>query len=230
LAAFLNSTGDPEQIFRGAVTAIDNPAIRCVAFDFDGTLVLSNEIKRDGFFAVAARYPGGAARMKAILANPPGDRYAMFDRFAAEVGGDAKAMAAEYSRFCEEGIAACPLRPGAAAALAELRAAGLALYINSATPAEPLRAAVLRRFGFGVFRGIRGGHGAKVANLRAILAAENIAPAELAMVGDGIDDREAALAVRCRFVGVDAGTLAAALGPEGLLGDLGGLWPSLRDG
>ncbi len=41
--------------------------IRVVVFDFDGTLVDSNAIKREGFLRLAAGYPGGAATMAEVI-------------------------------------------------------------------------------------------------------------------------------------------------------------------
>lgn len=202
--------------------------IRCVAFDFDGTLVLSNDIKRLGFFAVVAEQPGGHERMAQILACPPGDRYAIFRCFADESGNDPDEMAVRYSRWCEERILACPERSGASLALAELHRAGIRVYINSATPTIPLRSVVLRRYGEGSFDGIHGGHGAKRKNLEAILRQENLVPSSLAMVGDGIDDREAALTVGCQFIGIGGGTLAAADPGEEWLDSLECLWPLLQ--
>jgi phosphoglycolate phosphatase len=203
--------------------------IRCVVFDFDGTLVLSNDIKREGFFASVAECSGGAERMTAILARPPGDRYAIFRRFAEEAGGDADELAAWYGNWCEKRILVSPERPGAALALTQLRHAGVSVHVNSATPTVLLRSLVLRRYGEGSFNGVHGGHGAKVANLEAVLRQEQLLPASLAMVGDGIDDRDAALTVGCRFVGVGGGTLAAAAPDENLLDTLECLWPLLRD-
>lgn len=202
--------------------------IRCVVFDFDGTLVLSNDIKREGFFAAVSECPGGAERMARILACPPGDRYAIFRRFAEETGSDANVLAARYSNWCEERILVCPERPGASLAMAQLRRAGIGVHVNSATPTAPLRSVVLRRYGAGSFNGVHGGHGAKLANLEAILRQKQLVPSSLAMVGDGTDDRDAALEVGCQFVGVGGGTLAAAAPDEELLDTLEYLWPLLR--
>ena len=50
--------------------------IRCVVFDFDGTLVDSNAIKRAAFFeAVHTVDPNGAYMEKVLQAPKPGDRF-----------------------------------------------------------------------------------------------------------------------------------------------------------
>jgi len=197
--------------------------IRCAVFDFDGTLVHSNEIKREGFFAVAGAFPGGAEVMEALLADPPGDRFAIFAAFAARFGEDAGELAEQYGAWCEARILACPERAGASALLAHMRNLGISIWINSATPEAPLRAVVARRYPSGTFDGVRGGHGRKVANLRAILSAVGCAPAELLMIGDGADDRAAAREVDCAFAGVAEGSLAAAADAGPLLTDLSAL-------
>ena len=96
--------------------------IRCVVFDFDGTVVLSNDIKREGFFAVVSAIPEGCSRMAAILSNPPGDRYAIFDTFASETGTLSSDLVDSYSSWCEERILTCPERHGAERVIYELRA------------------------------------------------------------------------------------------------------------
>lgn len=203
--------------------------IRCVVFDFDGTLVLSNDIKREGFFAVVSTIPDGAAQMKAILSDSPGDRYAIFHRFVEEKGGDADVLVQCYTDWCEEQIVKCKERQGAETMVGTLRSSGISIYVNSATPTEPLCAIILRRFGAGYFNGVLGGHGGKGANLRAILAREHVLPSEIAMVGDGVDDRDAANVIGCHFFGVDGGTLAMEAGGAPLLRNLEELWPLLRD-
>ncbi|MBN2752922.1 MAG: haloacid dehalogenase-like hydrolase [Rhodospirillaceae bacterium] len=183
--------------------------IRCVVFDFDGTLVLSNAIKRDGFFAVAADFPGGTETMEALLASPPGDRFAIFRAFAASYGAKPDDLASQYGAWCEDKILACPERPGATELLAYLQQQGLPVYINSATPQAPLQSVVAKRYGKGAFTGVLGGHGCKVRNLNTILNIENLSPKDLLMVGDGRDDHDAATEISCNFVGIAGGTLAA---------------------
>ncbi len=199
--------------------------IRCIAFDFDGTLVHSNSIKREGMLSVASRHPGGREIMTEILAGPPGPRTTILPLFAARIGAEeqAAAMLEEYGRYCTEHILTCPARAGADAALAALRARGVKLYVNSATPTEPLREVIELRYGAGAFDGIYGGFGEKAVNLRTIMEAEGLSPGETAMVGDGIDDFEAAAETGAHFVGVAEGTLAKAKGGNGLLADLSGL-------
>ncbi len=166
--------------------------IRCVVFDFDGTLVLSNEIKRDGFFAIAKGFPGGIDAMSVLLKESPGDRFAIFRNFATLFDADAGALTARYTVWCEERIASCPERVGASAVLETLRQRAVKIYANSATPEEALRAVIKRRYAADLFDGVMGGYGSKVENLKAILATESLNPGEMMMIGDGTDDRDAA--------------------------------------
>jgi phosphoglycolate phosphatase-like HAD superfamily hydrolase len=197
--------------------------IRCVVFDFDGTLVLSNALKREGFFAIAADFSAGRAAMSSILAAQPGDRYAICNAFARHYGADGAILAAKYSAWCESQILVCPERTGATPILRRLRDRNLRIYVNSATPEEPLRTVIAKRYPVGTFDGVLGGHGAKVANLHRVLAAEAMSPDNLLMVGDGIDDRDAATEIGCDFVGVDEGTLAAVADRGRLITDLSSL-------
>lgn len=203
--------------------------IRCVVFDFDGTLVMSNAIKREGFFAVTADIAGGADAMTALLADPPGDRFAIFAAFSARFGQDAGEMAEAYGAWCEAAILAAPERSGAGVALAALRRQGLKIWINSATPEAPLRAIVKRRYPPGSFDGILGGHNRKVANLRAVMSAEGLAANEILMVGDGIDDKLGAAEAGCAFVGLDQGTLSLSPEPGPMIADLRDLAPLLLE-
>lgn len=204
--------------------------IRCVVFDFDGTLVLSNDIKREGFFASVAERPDGPERMARILACPPGDRYAIFDRFAAETGASTSDLVDSYSSWCEERILQCPERHGAERVISAMRAAGMKVHLNSATPTAPLLSIVARRFGKDFFDGVHGGHGEKIRNLKTILALEAIRPDQLVMIGDGVDDWEAANIMGCRFIGVPDGTLAFAAYAGPLVGDFDDLWAHLLNG
>ena len=155
--------------------------IQCVAFDFDGTLVDSNEIKRRSFFEVVAEHdPDGAIATEVLDEIRPGDRYAVTREMArilskrgmipadADRAALACAWAEDYGRRCEEAVSRCPEIPGAEAALAWLDGRGIPRYINSATPEASLRRTVERRFMSPGFQLVLGGPASKVANLERI--------------------------------------------------------------
>jgi phosphoglycolate phosphatase-like HAD superfamily hydrolase len=200
--------------------------IRSVVFDFDGTLVLSNAVKVDSFYEIAEGFPHGRVLIETILAAQPGDRTAIWSRFAAELRLTEQTadLIDRYTRVCHARIQACPVRAGAEQTLQTLRHRGCRLSVNSSTPVEALRPIVETRFPVGMFADVCGEHGRKLENLRSICAAARLQPTEVIMVGDGVDDLHAAQVLGCRFVGVSGGTLSAAA-PGPLIDDLRELLP-----
>ena len=186
-------------------------AIRCVVFDFDGTLVESNPIKRNTYFEILADTPGSRAVVETVLARSPGlDRHgvlACVHEELSEQGAEPlpaqQELVESYSRTCEERVAECAPLPGALDTLAELRATH-ALYLDSATPGDALARVVQRRGWSEYFRGVRGGPASKLANLQWIAAREGIGSGEILYVGDGAADRDAAEHFGCWFLGFEA--------------------------
>lgn len=189
--------------------------IRCVAFDFDGTLVDSNEIKRRAFFEVVSDHdPEGSVVAEVLDEIRPGNRFAVAREIARlliergtlpddrRVEGLVHGWVEAYTRRCEEAISRCPEIPGATAALESLAARGIALYVNSATPEAPLLRLLRLRSMDRHFRRAYGGPPSKLANLRSIREDAGVALEELLFVGDGEDDRRAAEAFGCHFAGV----------------------------
>lgn len=189
--------------------------IRCIGFDFDGTLVDSNAIKRNSFFDVFADVdPDGETVTHVLDVVRPGDRYEVAREVAMRVRdrGDApsepgieafaRLRAEAYTQRCEDAVAKCPEIPGATVALEWLTAHGLRLYVNSATPQEPLRRLLELRSMTRHFRICLGGPADKAENLATICADAGVPPRELLFVGDGEDDRAAALAFGCPFIAV----------------------------
>ncbi|MBF0284865.1 MAG: HAD family hydrolase [Magnetococcales bacterium] len=180
--------------------------IRCVVFDFDGTLVDSNRIKIQAMPQAAATVAGGEAAWGEVMRQGQAtDRYDIYRRVAQRLGLDeaaGAAMAEVYTRICHQAIAAAPEIPGAEALLLWLKERGIPCHINSATPHEPLLEVVEARGWRDHFAGVWGGPESKEEILRRILALEGIAPEALLMVGDGIDDHRAAQEIGCPFVGL----------------------------
>jgi phosphoglycolate phosphatase-like HAD superfamily hydrolase len=190
--------------------------VRCVAFDFDGTLVDSNKIKRQAFFAVAGAWPDADRILCELLDGPSvGTRYDVLAALAARlpVTEDYRAAQAaqwveEYTRLCEEQIAVAPEIEGAQAGVRQLHDRGMRLYINSATPEDALRRLVVRRRLLPLFDGVYGAPSSKIENLRRVCTNADCSPRQLVFVGDSDADRVAAREADCMFVLVGRGGIS----------------------
>ena len=200
---------------------------KCYVFDFDGTLKLTNQVKREGFFKVVGPSFPNSVRMHEILETCLGDRYAIFASYAFFNGGNVHELVDLYSLWCEKEILSSKDRQGALEALRALKNRGAKLYINSATPQNAIEKIIVQNYAVDVFDGVYGGFNRKSENLLEIIAAHAFDPSDVVMVGDGIDDWSAATAVGCRFVGVSGGTLQESneLSRSRLINDLSYLLP-----
>lgn len=218
--------------------------IKCVVFDFDGTLVDSNAIKRQAFFDVAAPWdPSGEVVREVFARWPAANRYDKTRRIAeALISREllakdscaeslAKRLADDYTVRCETAIARCAEMPGAGQALAALSAMGLHLYVNSATPHAPLLRLLQLRGWAGYFQGAFGAEASKAENLVSIANAAGLERGEMVHVGDQPDDRRGAELFGCRFVAMLPGAdQSTAVGEHPLrVGDLREL-PALLTG
>ena len=197
-----------------------------VAFDFDGTLVRSNRIKRDCFGETLADVPGGAAILDDLFASRyRGDRFALFGEVVRRLGPDCglepDELAARYGRLCRIRIGAAPEVPGAGAALSRLARAGVRMFLISATPQQALDEVVADRGLTGFFDLVLGAPTGKTAHLNRVIETCGITAADIVMVGDGHDDQAAAVDAGCRFIAVtDQPTVP--------FGDVGTSIPDLR--
>lgn len=214
--------------------------IRCIAFDFDGTLALSNAIKRDSFFQVGRCLGDVDKVLDSVLASKPGDRTRIFSLLIKTLQGqgqlpqgkDAEAwikdLVDRYTAECEERIAACHEVPGTRTTLELLSSQGYSLFVNSATPTQTLQRVLVSRRLDGYFQATLGGPASKVQNLKEILSLHGSAPGALAFVGDNEVDRAAAVEIGCRFIGIENEFSGYSHSPETLIVDMSGL-PSALD-
>jgi phosphoglycolate phosphatase len=196
--------------------------IRCVVFDFDGTLVDSNHIKRDAFLGIAECYPGGREIMAGIIDVPGvGTRDTVFERFVAELGVGSDAGGATvadlvecYTDRCFNEIGFASEIAGARAVLDRLLADGLRLFVSSATPAGPLKDMVEAR-GLGpLMEGVFGAPESKTDHVRRIQKATGLSVSEILYVGDSDADNRAAVEAKCRFAGVVLDDARFSIRPE----------------
>jgi len=186
--------------------------IRRVVFDFDGTLVDSNALKRAAYDRVVAGHPDGATRIAKAIAAGPGDRHVVFERYAALQSGACDVVAAtlarNYTDIVDAAVAAAPPMPAAESLLRALQAEGIDTHLSSATPLASLVWIVSRRGWDRHFRSLHGCPATKEETLAQLMATHGTPAPEIAVVGDGYDDRAAAAAVGCAFFPVGAANAA----------------------
>ena len=154
-----------------------------------------------------------------LAADPTRDRYTVFNDLTARLpaAGSSSVLVGRYSALCHETIVGL-LGSGVTGDLLDLlHANGLVLHLSSGTPQDAL-IAMMEETGLGRhFASIHGAPGAKSEKLETIMTQHRLEAGELAVIGDGDSDRDAAHAVSCRFlrVNADAGELYGVPAEQG---------------
>lgn len=199
--------------------------IHCIAFDFDGTLVDSNEIKRKTFFDVTSRFIGGEKIMDWTLSDPgAGDRYSVFDLFSRKMASihkndqiNTSQLVEEYTILCEKKISQAPEMDDVWYALPALADSGAQLVISSATPEATLRRIVSKRKLSEFFSHVFGAPETKEEHIMKIMNYFQCGPKQIVYVGDSEIDQAAAKNQGCHFIGVGKDNLRFDAEPEVLL-------------
>lgn len=178
-----------------------------IVFDFDGTLVDSNEIKRLGFDFTFAAYPD---RMSEIRAYCYGFNHTIrgekFRYVTEKILGLEYTLELErlfhkrFADFTTEGVIAAPEIPGASAfvkSMADLRPA-----ILSSTPTAILIEILERRGWRSLFSTLQGAPIDKREWLKDFQRSLSCRPEELVFFGDTDEDAESGEAASCTFVRV----------------------------
>ena len=191
-------------------------------FDFDGTLMRSNAIKRDAFFTTMSDRPDSIDMLRKILDGPnPGDRNSVFRELARRLPDiDPEERVQTYGEISKHAILSAPEVPGAGALLEALHAQGAAAIINSATPQAPLREIVNRlRFTRWV-HSVLGGPKSKAENAYQALSELGRKTHDAVVIGDGESDRVCARNLDCDFIAIDSDGNDFAEQPKVLAPDL----------
>ncbi|NQT15901.1 MAG: HAD family hydrolase [Planctomycetes bacterium] len=184
-----------------------------VVFDFDGVLVDSNRIKREAYHRVFRGLDVDEMIARRLDEHPQAHRYEQIKTIVLQLAARGQLpgcmtvnhcvehFGSRYTRMCESETARCGEIRGASSVLS-LLADDYPLYINSSTWEPSLHRVVKRRGWRGFFYAVLGAPRSKVENLQSIMSREAAEAREIAFVGDGQGDYEAALASGCKFIGI----------------------------
>jgi len=177
--------------------------IKVIVFDFDGTIVDSNQLKYDAFFDIFPQDELWQGIVKEVLGEfrerTRGfivDRILRdYERKGSSIAEDLQEQSAlyvkKYGEAVESGAILCKEIPGAIKTL-EALAVNYSLYINSTTQIDSLEKIVRERSLDSYFKGIYGAPESKNSNLTTIFSLERVSAREVLVVGDGYSDLESA--------------------------------------
>ena len=188
--------------------------IKVIVFDFDGTLVDSNQLKYNAFFEL---FPSDSLH-NGIITDVLDEfleesRYVILREILKRINRKTineddldyrvHASANKYNDIVVDGAKRCKEKSGAKEVLESL-SKRYNLYLNSTTPETSLKEIVKHRNWEGFFCDIFGYPNEKTSVLLEIIKRESVNPEELLVVGDGKSDRDSANNVKCGFLQINS--------------------------
>ena len=181
-----------------------------IVFDFDGTLVQSNEIKTWAFGKLYEKYGEDFVRQVTDyhLKHTGISRFIKFRHcqehllgltYTDELG---KHLSHNYSQLVFDSILQAPYVEGVLKFL-EKYYLKVTLFVASGTPEAELRKIIFRRGMSRYFSNVYGSPATKKAILRLILSTDGWRPERGLIGGDSIVDLEGAQCTKIDFIGVD---------------------------
>jgi HAD superfamily hydrolase (TIGR01549 family) len=182
--------------------------LAAVVLDFDGVVLESVDIKTRAFAALfEAEGPSVVGKLVAYHEINGGiSRFEKFRWLYREIlkrplpKEEEASLGERFNALVEDAVMKAPFVPGAREFLEAAKP--WPLFVASGTPQEELRRIVERRGLARHFRGVYGAPDKKDVILRRVAEETSSAPAQLVMVGDAINDFEAARQVGAAFIGV----------------------------
>ena len=185
--------------------------IEVIVFDFDGTLIDSNQLKYDVYFKLFPADDRHTLIIRTVLSEIfEQSRYVILKEILLRLGYRKDALLREkieelagfYNEIVVAGAKTCPEKAGAEKALKRL-APKYGLYVSSTTPDSALKEIIRFKRWDDYFRGVFGHPHEKSKTLRSIIALEKLKSDQVLVVGDGESDRESARKNGCPFLFVN---------------------------
>ena len=183
-----------------------------IVFDFDGTLVNSNEIKTRAFGELYKEHGENIVR-QIISYNKEHEGVSRFVKFrywqedllgqpyTKEIG---KNLSRNYSQLVFDEVVQAPYVEGALEFLKK-HYQHIPLFVASGTPEPELREIIKHRSIPHFFQGVYGSPATKTEILQGILEKRKLSPEQVLMVGDALTDWEGAQGVGAEFIGIQSG-------------------------
>ena len=182
--------------------------VKVIVFDFDGTLIDSNQLKYDAFLKL---FPSDDLH-KRIITEVLSEifeetRYVILREIIKrlntemnedELDNNVQVLATKYNVIVVDGAKSCREKEGAKGAL-EFLSKRYRLYLSSTTPEVSLKEIVKHRKWESYFCDIFGYPNDKKVVLLNIIKKESINPDELLVVGDGMSDMDSSKRTGCKF-------------------------------
>ena len=182
-----------------------------IVFDFDGTLVKSNEIKTWAFGKLYEKYGENIVRLVTDYheKNTGISRFEKFrywhknllhQSYTDEVG---KKLSQKFSQLVLDSVVEAPYVEGALRFLNKYYL-DLPLFIASGIPEKELREIITRRTMSRFFWNVFGSPSTKTELLNSIIEKHSLQPERVLMVGDAIADFEGAESAGIEFIGIQS--------------------------
>lgn len=200
-----------------------NMSIKILVFDFDGTIVDSNKLKERAYFEL---FPLANQKAKNLIGKiSQGSRKTRYQIIREillalkeaekiefeDIEKETSKYAQKYGEIVEKRIIDSNGIPGAFEGLWFFHNNKYVLYLLSGTPLEPLRQTVKKLELKGKIPPFKKIYGRlddtdeklfKEQAIADIIKTEGVRAEEIALIGDGISEREAALKTGCLFIGI----------------------------
>ena len=183
-----------------------------IVFDFDGTLVKSNEIKTWAFGELYKEH-GEKIVQQIVAYNKEHEGVSRFVKFrywhenlldqpyTKDIG---EKLSRTFTKSVFDAVVQAPYTEGALEFLKK-HYKHVPLFVASGIPEQELREIIKHRSIPHFFQGIYGSPATKIEILQGILSKRMLSPEQLLMVGDSLTDWEGAQGVGAEFIGIHSG-------------------------